>query len=242
MPRRLLIMVLVAAVTAVFLFLGMWQLERAEEKRRLLDIHAERAAAAAAPLEALEGDPAAAAHRRVEVTGTFWKERQILRDNRIHEGQAGYHVITPFFPAGVNAVLLVNRGWIPWGPRREELPRFDTPEAEVRLTGTLRVPPGDTLVLGPEEAHGGTWPRIVQTVDIPGLTAALGHDLLPYVLLLDPAAPAGFVREWSPLYGGIGPEKHRAYALQWFTFAALMVVLSIAAARRGARDHGNGES
>ncbi len=241
MTIRLPIMVLVGATAMAFVFLGMWQLERADEKRRLLDIHAERAAAEASPLATVGRDVTEAAHRRVEVSGTFWKERQILRDNRIHEGRAGYHVLTPFFPAGVNAVLLVNRGWIPWGPRREELPRFDTPLTEVRLTGTLRVPPERTMVLGPEEPHGGTWPRIVQTVDIPALSGALGSDLLPYVMLLDPAAPAGFVREWSPLYGGIGPEKHRAYALQWFTFAALMVVLSIAAARRGAREDGDGE-
>ncbi|MDZ7751696.1 MAG: SURF1 family protein [Gammaproteobacteria bacterium] len=242
MTRRPFIIVLVLAMVASFTALGLWQLERAEEKQRLLDTFAERAAADAVSLGALSGEPSQAAHRRVEVSGTFWKERQILRDNRIHDGRAGYHVITPFFPADVNAVLLINRGWIPWGQRREELPRFDTPAGQLRLSGTLRLPPEDTMVLGPEEPHGGTWPRIVQTVDLAELTGALGRDLLPYVLLLDPEAPAGFVRQWSPLYGGIGPEKHRAYALQWFTFATLMLVLSIAAARRGAREDGDGRA
>lgn len=239
MSRAVLITVAVVAVAALFAGLGLWQLQRAEEKQRLFEDFRSRAEAPAVDWQQLRGADPELAHRRIEVTGSFWKERQILRDNRIHEGRAGYHVLTPFIPLGAGAALLVNRGWVPWGPTRQELPRIDTPGETLTLSGTLTLPDRRTLVLGPEEPHGGTWPRVVQAIDFDELSGALGRELLPFVVRLDPDQPGGFVRDWRPFYG-IGPDKHRAYALQWFTFAGLMVVLSALVARRARRTDGGG--
>ena len=50
---------------------------------------------------------------------------------------------------------------------------------------------------------------------------------------MDAAAPDGFVREWSP-YLGIGPDRHRGYALQWFSLAAAVAVVWIVLKVRGA--------
>jgi surfeit locus 1 family protein len=52
--------------------------------------------------------------------------------------------------------------------------------------------------------------------------------LLPYTIRLSQEALGGFVREWRPQFGAGGPEKHRAYAIQWFSIALIFVVVYLA--------------
>ena len=42
--------------------------------------------------------------------------KKFLLDNRVHQERAGYHVLTPFRADGAEAVVLVNRGWVPLAP------------------------------------------------------------------------------------------------------------------------------
>ena len=46
-------------------------------------------------------------------------------------------------------------------------------------------------------------------------------------VLLDPAAPNGYERVWRPAMQ-FGPERHLAYAIQWFAFAIVALILFIA--------------
>jgi surfeit locus 1 family protein len=43
------------------------------------------------------------------------------------------------------------------------------------------------------------------------------------IVLLDPESPGGYVREWSP--AGMPPSRHFSYAIQWWGFAAVLLVL-----------------
>jgi surfeit locus 1 family protein len=43
------------------------------------------------------------------------------------------------------------------------------------------------------------------------------------VLLLDAEIPGGYVREWSP--PGMPPSRHFSYAIQWWGFAGVLLVL-----------------
>ena len=55
------------------------------------------------------------------------------------------------------------------------------------------------------------------------------------MLLLEREDAYGFVREWKAVYG-ITPDKHRAYAMQWFTLALVLVLIYIGV---NTRRHGN---
>jgi surfeit locus 1 family protein len=57
--------------------------------------------------------------------------------------------------------------------------------------------------------------------------SVLDTDVESRILLLDAGVPDGFERRWRPALG-FGPERHLGYALQWFAFALLTVVLFIA--------------
>ncbi|MBE2293473.1 MAG: hypothetical protein IAF00_00925, partial [Phycisphaerales bacterium] len=77
------------------------------------------------------------------------------------------------------------------------------------------------------------WPRVIPYVDYPQLSTILGYPLQPAVILLAPEAPDGYWRDWRPRFGGLGPERHRGYAVQWFALAVTLIILyGFAAMRR----------
>ena len=211
---------------AILLRLGFWQLERAAYKEELGAIsQANDSAPAEAPDRLLAlGAVQRWRFRQARADGALQVRRQYLLDNRTHRGRAGYHVLAllPGTPAGI----LVNRGWVPVGPDRSKLPDLAVPESLAPLTGRLVPPPSPGVLLGPTGHDSASWPRVVQVVDLELMEQALGTDLLPAVLLLDPDQPACYVCDWSPV-PGISAERHRGYALQWFALAAALVVIAV---------------
>ena len=218
----------VAAVLAVALFswLGLWQLDRAGEKVRRLGTFDARANDAPISLDrAMPAgtDPDWWRYRRVDVAGGAIGERQYLLDNRTRNGVAGYHVYLPVLVAGLDRVVLVNRGWVETGPSRERRPDVSLDDSTLVVSGIVDHP-RRPLLLGDDGYGGSSWPKIVQRIDFDKTARDLDRPVLPFVVLMDAAQPRGFVREWRP-YLGIGPERHRGYALQWFSLAATVAVV-----------------
>lgn len=206
--------------------LGLWQLERADWKQTLVDTHAARTREPAAALSSLLPVTAASEFRNVTVKGYYDLEHQLLLDNRLHQGHAGYQVLTPLRLNDVSTTVLVNRGWVPTGASRAVLPELDGPAGTIRLSALIKLPPEEIFRLGADEERHAGWPQVIQAIDIAALEDRLGYALLPLVLLLDPDDAHGFVRDWQPVYG-VTPDKHRAYALQWFTLAAVLLLIYI---------------
>jgi surfeit locus 1 family protein len=77
------------------------------------------------------------------------------------------------------------------------------------------------------------WPKVTSFPQAAELARALGVALGPRILLLDPEAPLGFVRDWQP--PGMAPLRHLSYAIQWWCFAALAVVIWTVMSHRRAR-------
>jgi surfeit locus 1 family protein len=78
----------------------------------------------------------------------------------------------------------------------------------------------------------GTWPKLTTYPNSDELSAALGRKIEPRVVLLDAAAPHGYVRDWHP--PGLSPTRHWSYAVQWWSFAAAAIVIWVVlSVRRG---------
>lgn len=208
------------AILPVLLYLGYWQLGRAEQKTEMLARFAAQSDGAALQLT---GDVAAAENFRyqpVEAIGTFEPGRQFLLDNQIDQGRPGFHVFTPFRTRAGERVL-VNRGWIPMDNARRPAVDLSVSGESRLLRGVLNHPPDVGYRL--EATDSGAWPRVVQYIDTDELSALLGQKLLPSIVWLDPDAPDGFERQWKVV--PFGPEKHLGYAVQWFGLAAALVVI-----------------
>jgi len=215
---------LTLAGVAVGTTAGFWQLDRAAVKR---DLEARFASGASAPaLQQLVASEAAEAYRyrTVRLTGQYDPDHQLLLDNISHERQPGYQVLTPF--ATPDGTVLVNRGWVPADGDRRILPDIRVGSGTREITGRIEwLPrPGIALAAGPP-VRDAPWPRRLLFPTSTEASAHLGVPLRDYQLLLDPAAPDGYVREWRP--GGMGADRHVAYAVQWFGLALTVVVIYI---------------
>ena len=161
-----------------------------------------------------------AAHvQRIAVVGEFLPERTVLLDNKVRNHRAGYEVVAPLRLAeGIH--VLVNRGWIEAPPRRDQLPEVVTPTGRVRVEGLLLPRLPQPLKLG-EGAKG----RVRQSVDLKAFAAETGLTLQSFVIEQHSSTADGLARNWPPPDAGL--EKHQAYSFQWYSLAALAVVLGL---------------
>jgi surfeit locus 1 family protein len=223
-----------AALAVVFASLGAWQLRRAESSRATQAQFT--SGTADEPLAALPRElDAAVRFRRVAVEGEYVAEPQFLLDNMLHDGVAGYHVVTALRVRGERERVLVNRGWVSAGGDRSRLPDVSVEPGVQTVTGRLeRLPrPGMRL----EGEAGGSAQLVVLQYPTAGeLEEALGAPVFDYQLLLDADSAQGYVRDWHA--PGVAPERHLSYAGQWLALAigafAAAGVMTVRSARRKA--------
>jgi surfeit locus 1 family protein len=216
---RLLPTVATVVGIALFLTAGHWQQGRMEQKEALRTQFDAASAKAPSALPAGRADWDAWRYRPVAAYGTFDGARQILIDNKVEEGRAGYHVVTPLVLADGRAVL-VDRGWIAAGETRAQLPPAAPPAGSLTVLGRVNIPAAHYVELAHATPSGGVW----QNLDPARFAAASGLEVLPIVLeqtapLIGPIGTADtLVRNWPAPDFGI--EKHRIYMVQWYLFAA----------------------
>lgn len=145
--------------------------------------------------------------------GRWLPGQTLFLDNKIHHGRAGYHVLTPLRLSGSNAVVLVNRGWMP-GPRlRSDVPSVATPTGEIEVAGLTHSFEIRTFELKDTLPQGSIWQHVREA----DYLRTSGLDALPVILLQTGADSDGLVRDWAspenPAY------KHYGYATMWTVFA-----------------------
>jgi len=212
---------------ALFARLGVWQLDRADQAQALLDAFAAAPASPAQDLTAIATNPPAGRYPRVRARGRFVADRAYLRDEQLRGGRVGVEAYAPFAIDGGAAWLLVDRGWVAWeraSGRPPSLPSL--PQGDVELTGLYAPFPGSGLRAGGNALQrASAWPKLTLSIDRDDIAADLQRPLLPRVLLLDPDPASGFERSWTPNL--MPPDRHRAYAFQWFALAAAALALFV---------------
>ena len=240
---RLLIGVIgLLLIIAVTVSAGRWQLSRADEKRALV-----ARVELGRTLPPLVLSPALAATDMTEWRGTRARGRwlpdfTVLVENRNHQGQPGFWVISPlqFDPptgsgSGSSEVVAVLRGWTPraLGAMPGVAPvvvRSPTGAQDIQGELIAQVPrllelsslTGAAPASLASRFGAADGPPRLQNFDVAAYAAATGLKVLPMVLQQTGEADDGLIRDWAPPPNNI--DTHLGYAMQWFSFAAIAAI------------------
>ena len=133
----------------LFIRLGFWQLDRAEQKRIINDQYKSRQETTIVDLnQEVNKNNDSLLWRKAEINGSFYIEKNILLDNQIYNQTAGFNIITPFRLAGTPWSILVNRGWQPNLVTRNIFPVISQVNDEQLLRGHLVKFPVSGIKLG----------------------------------------------------------------------------------------------
>lgn len=218
--------------------LGFWQLHRMQQRRAESATIQVRLARPPLDLNAL---PAAQPqeYEPVQATGTYDFAAEIVLRNRTHLDAPGVRVLTPLRLAGSEKAVLVDRGWIPYTeaePARRKV--FQTPAAEVTVRGIARAPqvrsrpflPVDPT-LSPQLPRLDAW----FWVDLDQIQEQMPYPLLPFFIEAAPAQDPAVL----PISGytvDLSEGAHLIYAIQWFSFTAILLIGTAVLWRQGRRD------
>ncbi len=227
--RWILTTLLVLAAVAVLIRLGFWQLDRLAQRRAF---NASTTAQMNAPaLDLNQSQPvdqlSGMEYRSVKVTGEYDFSQQILLRNQTWQDQIGYWVLTPLKIDGTSQAVLVDRGWIPYDQADPaKLAQYQEP-GKVTVEGMIRqaqLKPVFGQVTDPTLAPGQTRLDTWNIVDIPRIQSQTSLTLLP-VWIQEAPDPAwtGLPYRALPVIE-ISEGPHLSYAIQWFSFAAILVL------------------
>ena len=190
-------------VFAALLALGAWQLQRAAEKEAWLS----------RPTET------------ILLSGHWLSHQQILWENQFFNRQLGYEVLTPFETSD-HRMILVDRGWLPMqASSRQTLPTIPPlTENTVEIEGQFFEPALNPWISSAIETDSIDFPLRVQQLNMTEFSQRLGFALEPMVLHLTPSHTAALAKTMPK--PAVSPQKHRGYAVQWFSLAAMLLFLS----------------
>jgi surfeit locus 1 family protein len=235
-----------ALMIPILLSLGFWQLRRADEKQALIDrLHSGASTTQTVDAGNVETLPLL---QQVIAHGHYDGARQIFLDNMWSTKNAqvdgkpvgvqpGVNVLTPLI-LDDNHILLVNRGWQPFGRTRADLPNVAIDSESRTVRGLISSIPEPGMRISDSAGDSSTWPRLLNYPKLAELRAIYGAQLLPRILLLDTAAANGFERDWSTRYNftDFGPDRHVGYAAQWFGLAFALFVIYVVVSLKSHRD------
>lgn len=225
--QRWLVLCVALTGVGVTFSLGLWQLDRADEKLTLQtnrDLQATKKVLDGRTLEIADDGVSKRKefiHRRMLLVGHWLPEHTVYLDNRQMNAKPGFFVLTPLQIEGTDITVIVQRGWVQRSfTDRAALPSIETPTGLVKVTGNLAPWPSRLYDFGGAQAG-----PIRQNLELQEFKQETGLNLLEVSLLQTGAASEGLLRQWPMV--SVGVEKHHGYAFQWFGLSGLIALLYV---------------
>lgn len=214
--------ILTLVFVLLFTRLGFWQIQRAQQKEEMLA--AQASLAQQKTIMWREGQPLPAQYQHLILQGDYLSTVFLL-DNQHQQHQFGYNVLSPLL-LGDGSVVMIDRGWMRGDSTRRSFPHVDTPKHRLTVHGSAYFPSSKQWVLGPSWEEKGKNLTIIELLDAKMLSQLLQKKVYPFIIRLDKEDGHGFVREWAIV--SMPPQRHLAYALQWFAMALVIAIIFIA--------------
>lgn len=215
---------IVIAGTLVLIRLGVWQLDRLAERRAF---NAQVVSARSQPVLDLNQEQPPNIQemewRPVQFAGEYDFANQVALRNQYSGTQYGYHLLTPLRSQGM--AVLVDRGWIPadGNSASQDWRRYDEAGA-VTVAGQIRLGQTKPALGGVADALPADGSRldVWNNADVEKIAGQLPYPILP--IYIQPSPDAADIEPPIPFQPEVdlteGP--HLGYAMQWFTFAAIL--------------------
>ena len=223
-------------VAALFVVLGMWQLDRHEERQAsnsLIELRSQQAPRPLAELQIEFGnDPDDLAHRRTVVEGTYRSSDEFFSIGRAYGSLVGSLVLTPLDLDDGSTVIVV-RGVVPADTPGPPAKGFEAPTSRVVLEGRLDDGENPQRIGEPEPPTGHL--ESLSRVDLGFIDTWIDGDVLQFSILLDEQLPT---QESAPVPvpdDELSEGSHLGYAFQWFSFAVIAIVGLVALLYRAGR-------
>jgi len=220
--RFLVPSILILATMAFLVSLGFWQLDRADQKRTI-EASIQKANTGVVELIINQNELLNKEYYEVRLQGSYIGDKQFIYDNQIVDQASGYYVLTPFVLSGQSNAIMINRGFIPWNGRRDQLDDIavDSTYREIKIQVSRPI---KRIELKTSDISN-QFPVLIQAIDFDVIEEISSTSFVDVIGLLDPSSDDGFVRKWEPYTGSI--EKHIGYAIQWFLMALVLGIIGI---------------
>ena len=220
--RFLVPSILILATMAFLASLGFWQLDRADQKRTI-EASIQKANTGVVELIVNQNELLNKEYYEVRLQGSYISDKQFIYDNQIVDQASGYYVLTPFVLTGQSNAIMINRGFIPWNGRRDQLADIavDSAFREIKVQVSKPI---KRIELKTSDISN-QFPVLIQAIDFDVIEEISSTSFVDVIGLLDPSSDDGFVRKWEPYTGSI--EKHIGYAIQWFLMALVLGIIGI---------------
>lgn len=219
----------VVALAAVMVCLGFWQLDRLRQRGELNGFVRSQMAMSAVNLNLSPDLPGLDGmdYRPVMARGEYDFAEQVVLRNKAWQGQPGGHLLTPLRITGSQEAVIVDRGWISLTDIvAGHLDQFDEPGV-VEVKGAIRFSQEDYpagAAVDPTVAPGGNRLMALNLVNLARLSQQVSKPLLPVFIQEQPSQDWTRLPYRVPAAPDLTDGPHLGYAIQWFSFAAIVLV------------------
>ncbi|MFZ0219400.1 MAG: SURF1 family protein [Candidatus Aquirickettsiella sp.] len=212
---------LLSSVIVIFLlplltYLGFWQIHRGDIKNHIQKIFSQRSSSTPIDLNQDKNIDLKKNYFPGIMLGHFDNQHTFLLENKIYLHKVGYEILTPFILKDGNEIILVNRGWVPQGINRQQIPKIPTLEKDLRIQGLI-VFPNKTFSFTPH--YEKVWPQRIQSINPDFLKK---NNFQAFIIVINTQQAYSFIPLWKPI--SLQANRHYAYAFQWFGLSLTLFI------------------
>lgn len=227
LSKRWIIVTIVAIISVgVMARLGIWQLDRLEQRRafndQVLSVREKP------PLE-LATNPQeiqlSETYRQAVAVGEYDYANEVILSNQSYRDQLGVHLLTPMKLAGEAGYILVDRGWVPFEDYQNGVLAEYQTGGEAEASGILA---DTTTSIGVRSCLNEEVPdnaqMVLWCVDLAAIQERLPYEIAPLYLVRTPLGSAESPPIGTTVQFEISEGPHLGYAMQWFGFAVVLAI------------------
>ena len=203
--------------------LGVWQINRANEKIEILENYDKLLLSESLSLKKDHKN-----WQPIKTSGQF-KDLVIYEDNATLNGKAGFKIYH-LFQNSDNSYIFVHRGFLERNTIKNNLPIVDVPLGNHDLKGKVLKRTSNSFIKNVEESDL----RIIQEFDLNYLKERYSSleniEIYNYLFNLEEENEMKFSAIEQPV--NMSSSKHIGYAIQWFGLCLALIILTIYAYRR----------